>query len=449
MKPPAFLLRRCLTFGTCCSLALLLSSVSFAVTDATKSAQPKEQPSAAQGGGKLKTSSSEQRVESPQAPEKETDQEVTPEAAGSLKQKKDPCRKGFMGLRKRPQYCAENSRELEYAFLPGVFTQKETSLGFAIYNEMTFHADKKELTQPSRLSLSFAYTLRKQYLIKLQSFLNFDENNWIIEGFADFRVYPNRYYGIGNNTPWTYQVYSENALSFFYEVRRRILGPLYLGLVWDLRSAFKFDEGDTVDEKTDEDLEQAGPLVVDDPLGSEKNLNHGFGLEVVFDTRDDFYEPHDGGLYKSWVNFYGPQFGGDFRYLNWQTDLRQYIPTFGKQVLALQFVGEFRFGEVPFSSLAEFGGPWRMRGYFKGRYRDRHLLIAQAEYRFPIYKRLSGVGFADIGEVFGSTRFSAKRLRWTAGGGLRFRFGDRTFIRLDFGGNGETSATIFNGGHAF
>jgi hypothetical protein len=38
-----------------------------------------------------------------------------------------------------------------------------------------------------------------------------------------------------------------------------------------------------------------------------------------------------------------------------------------------------------------------MRGYARGRYRDRWLLAAQGEYRSPVRKRLGGVLFAGAG----------------------------------------------------
>jgi outer membrane protein assembly factor BamA len=108
-----------------------------------------------------------------------------------------------------------------------------------------------------------------------------------------------------------------------------------------------------------------------------------------------------------------------------------------------------RFGEAPFSSMAELGGPFQMRGYFRGRYRDLNQLVLQAEYRFPLFWRFSGVAFSNVGQVYGTSKFNIKKTRWTAGAGTRFRFGKRTYVRFDVGGNQSTFAAIFNGGQAF
>ncbi len=368
----------------------------------------------------------------------------------SAKDLPSECDDGFLHLKVVPEYCATHSRDFELAILPGVFAQKETSLGFAVYNEGTFYLDGSEDTFSSRVSASFAYTLNQQFLIRIQDRLNFKNNDHVIEGTLDFRLYPNRYYGIGNDSDWDYQVYSETVLGVFQDFRKRIKGPLYAGAVWDLRSVFKFDPREHVGEDGEVVTESdQDPLSVDDPAGAEANLNHGLGAVLVWDTRDDFDYPRNGGFYRTYVNYYGRYLGGNYDYVSWVLDARQYITTFGEQVLALQALSEMRHGEVPFTSLSEMGGPWQMRGYFRGRYRDKNMLLFQAEYRYPIYKRLSGVAFASIGEVYGEKPFKADLLRWTLGGGLRLKIGHRTYIRLDLAGNPETLAGVFNGGQAF
>jgi Omp85 superfamily domain len=356
------------------------------------------------------------------------------------------CRKGFLGLRKLPPEC-KGARTLEYAFLPAVFVQKETGFGFVVYNELSFFTDDKPKTQASRAGLALTITTEKQFIARVPTFINFDDNNWFLGGNADFRIYPNRYYGTGNQTAWEYQRYNENVLSFDYELRRRVWGPIYLGARWNLRTAFEMD-GEFYYDKDGEE-------VVDTPedvAGAvyEPYINHGFGLQAAYDTRDDHQYPLKGGYHRTSLEFFSKAFGGDYDYLFWTVDARQYIPTFENQVLALQFLSEVRSGSPGFSVMSELGGPYLMRGYYRGRYRANNMMLLQAEYRFPIYKRLSGVGFADLGEVYGpDAPFLFEALRWTVGAGLRFRFGEHTYVRFDMGGNHETFAVIFNGGQAF
>jgi len=364
--------------------------------------------------------------------------------------KKQPldCSKGFFSLRTPPKECGK-SREVELAVLPAVFVQKETGFGAVVYTQMSFYTDSEPETDASRMGLSLTYTSNQQFIARMPTFLNFKNNNWVIEGASDFRIYPNRYYGVGNDSLWDYQSYSENVLSFDYEVRRRVYGPLYIGLLWDMRAAFKFSAQQSYDIEGEE-TDAEGVLDREDPTGNGPNFNHGMGIQAVYDKRDNFNYPRSGGYHRTSLTYYSPVLGGEHKYPFWVIDARQYIPVFGTHVLAFQFLSEVRWGDVPFSSMAELGGPWQMRGYFRGRYRDDNLALLQFEYRYPIYRRLSGVAFASLGEVYGKKNaFDWGLLRWTTGAGARFRFGEHTYVRLDAAFNTKTRAIIFNGGQAF
>jgi outer membrane translocation and assembly module TamA len=62
-----------------------------------------------------------------------------------------------------------------------------------------------------------------------------------------------------------------------------------------------------------------------------------------------------------------------------------------------------------------------MRGHYQGRYRDRQMVAAQAEYRVPVWWRLGVVGFAGVGQVARDVDdFHFGALHVSAGGGLRF-----------------------------
>jgi outer membrane translocation and assembly module TamA len=77
-----------------------------------------------------------------------------------------------------------------------------------------------------------------------------------------------------------------------------------------------------------------------------------------------------------------------------------------------------------------------LRGYPKNRFRDKHFLATQAEYRFPIFWRFGGVAFAGVGDVFETTSdLRADRLKYSIGTGLRFLMNpkERLNIRFDYG----------------
>jgi hypothetical protein len=76
-----------------------------------------------------------------------------------------------------------------------------------------------------------------------------------------------------------------------------------------------------------------------------------------------------------------------------------------------------------------------MRGVYLGRFRDRHELVAQADYRGHLKGRLGYVIFGAAGNVFGSPGTDLfDRVKMTYGAGLRFDVNpaDPLNIRVDY-----------------
>ena len=94
-----------------------------------------------------------------------------------------------------------------------------------------------------------------------------------------------------------------------------------------------------------------------------------------------------------------------------------------------------------------------MRGYYRGRYRERNLIAMQAEYRMPLVGRLGAVFFGGYGEVAHELRgFELQRFKRSLGLGARFLFSraDQLHLRVDFGfGEEGFSGVYINVGEAF
>ena len=101
--------------------------------------------------------------------------------------------------------------------------------------------------------------------------------------------------------------------------------------------------------------------------------------------------------------------------------------------------------------MAELGGTCSMRGYYEGRYRDKHSLEATVELRQHVWKRNGIVVWAGAGTVF--PKFSALRSRQilpNAGVGYRWEFKKNVNVRLDYGfGKSGQSGFLFNINEAF
>ena len=101
--------------------------------------------------------------------------------------------------------------------------------------------------------------------------------------------------------------------------------------------------------------------------------------------------------------------------------------------------------------MALLGNSDLMRGYYEGRYRDKHKIEAQLEIRQHIWRRNGIVLWAGAGTVF--NKFSAimmKRILPNYGLGYRWEFKKNVNLRLDYGfGKAGQGGFIFNINEAF
>jgi hypothetical protein len=107
----------------------------------------------------------------------------------------------------------------------------------------------------------------------------------------------------------------------------------------------------------------------------------------------------------------------------------------GKQVLAFQMTGNFITGHPPFGMYALLGNDDDMRGYYKGRYRDKDYMCIQAEYRRYLFWRIGIAAFAGVGNVNNTVEHLLTALpKYTVGGGLRLKLNrkDNINLRMDY-----------------
>lgn len=116
--------------------------------------------------------------------------------------------------------------------------------------------------------------------------------------------------------------------------------------------------------------------------------------------------------------------GSDLSYLSLLAVSEQYRELFYGRAVSLRGGLDWRvpFGDdaVPFYDLASVGGNLFVRGYQRGRFRDRGAAFAATRYKFPIWKRLDGTLFYEAGRTFsGVDEMSLRRWRSSWGGGVR------------------------------
>lgn len=182
---------------------------------------------------------------------------------------------------------------------------------------------------------------------------------------------------------------------------------------------------------------------------------------LLYDTRDNVFDPHQGTYQRLSVELAGGLLGGDNNYIKYLMDSTLYIPLFWKFVLALHgeagYAHSYPYGivasdhDVPPSERFQVGGTDSVRGYREGLFGSDLTggggllkLVTNAEVHFPIIGPLKGVAFFDAGNVWSDFEGvdSAAESYFTSfpslykGAGLGIRLnvpGTVILIRFDFG----------------
>lgn len=179
--------------------------------------------------------------------------------------------------------------------------------------------------------------------------------------------------------------------------------------------------------------------------------NVGAGVSLVYDNRDNLTNPHR-GINLNINQMFRPRFmGNDYAFSTTAFRFDAYQRLGKGTVLAEDIGANLNFGNPSWGMMAELGGTHSMRGYYEGRYRDKHSLEATVELRQHVWKRNGIVVWVGAGTIF--PKFSAlrsKQILPNAGVGYRWEFKKNVNVRLDYGfGKSGQSGFLFNINEAF
>ncbi len=309
---------------------------------------------------------------------------------------------------------------------PLVALSTETNWVFGVANAYIFKTSKKDPhLRTSTMPSGFLYTLNKQILIAIGANIFLPKEKYIIRFENSFSKFPDKFWGIGNNTKES----AKESYTFtqFYlnpQINRKIKNNFFLGVGIDYQDVF------------DIRYDSLGNFAKQEVVGIYKRKNYhvlGYSFFVTHDSRNHAYTPNKGSLLRIKFSNFNDHVGSDYDFQGFDVDYRKFIDLKNKQVLAIQGLGIFTFGDVPYRNLAVLGGNSIMRGYYGGRYRDKKFIGGQAEYRFPVYKRFSGVAFGSLGQVADDIPdINFSQFKYAGGGGVRFAVLPKENLNLRF-----------------
>lgn len=128
------------------------------------------------------------------------------------------------------------------------------------------------------------------------------------------------------------------------------------------------------------------------------------------------------------------------QYTFWKisAEIVQYVHLFRNRVIAFRVAGEttepYQNRQIPFYYLSSFGRHETIRGFNRGRFRDRDMLLGSIEYRIPLWHHLATNLFIDAGQVSNDifNNFRKDKMQFGYGIGWRLWNSKKLVATLEF-----------------
>jgi surface antigen Omp85-like protein len=158
---------------------------------------------------------------------------------------------------------------------------------------------------------------------------------------------------------------------------------------------------------------------------------------VDVNRREPRGNPRSGGRYLFTYQRFDDLDSNAYSFQRAEADVQQYISLLkDRRILALRAMASVSDADegarVPFYYQRALGGPDDLRGFHRLRFRDRHALLLQAEYRWEIFTAVDGALFYDTGKVASRVEdLNLKDLESDYGIGFRFGTANGVFFRVE------------------
>ena len=320
--------------------------------------------------------------------------------------------------------------------LPAVGSAPETGLQFGVSTLAVWEPAVIQSTRPSSVIVSALRTAKAQTRVRLDGEHWSPGNARRLSGLLLWQQFPLPYFGIGDRAPEeAEEKYTPRGIEAALSVLQRVRGPVYASL-----GVRHLEQRITPDS--------AGALRLGTITGSRGGTTTEIIGGVQLDTRDNLFAPTGGHWLQATYARSDDAVWSDFTYNTVRLDARTYQRVGRSQVVAIELQMTGVRGDPPFDAMALIGNGDIMRGYKKGRYRDRWVMATQAEYRSAIWRRVGAVAFGGAG--FAAPSFGAlgdSRFLPTYGAGLRLRLDarQRTGVRADYGRGLDGTAGLHMG----
>lgn len=312
--------------------------------------------------------------------------------------------------------------------LPSAFYTPETRLGFGAFIYAYFNTNTSSLiNKKSNAQTYLSYTINKQFSFENDYQIWLKDNRFLLIGGVDYSRFPELFYGVSNNTKESDKVMISFEINKLRSKNLMLLKKnLYVGFYYQFERLYNLN------------INLTNPLATMCEVlpGGNGYIASGIGPILIFDKRNNPLNPSTGAYIETSIQTFNKELGSDYKYTSIVFDVRKYYTILKKLIWNGNAYFLINKGEVPFRMLATIGGARFLRGYYRGRFRDKNMIVLQNEFRMPIYKWFGMAVFGGIGSVANEINdFSKNVVHYDYGLGLRIRINkkENTNLRLDYG----------------
>jgi len=295
--------------------------------------------------------------------------------------------------KKKQDSTVKTEPKFNLSFIPTIGYTLSTGLAVGASGVGTFYTQKDHSLNVSIVNSQVLYDSKGQSILFIQSNLWADQDNY--KFVSDFRIekYPDVTYGLGDTTtthrpdPITY-----NYLRIYQTVLRKVVPHFYVGIGYNLDIHYNIVE-DIVQAKR----KNRRPILTQYEIytgvkttTSPTTKSSGYTFNFLYDTRTNPENALNGTFINAVFRNNYMFLGSNVDYTTAIFDIRKYfkLSKNSNNVLAIwNYDWLVLDGKPPFLDLPSVGADMYNntgRGYPINRFRGRHMLYLEAEYRFGI-----------------------------------------------------------------
>ena len=332
----------------------------------------------------------------------------------------------------------DETKPIDMSYLPTAYYTPEKKFGVGLLMVGLYKTDGSSSDeQPSSLVLNSFVSMNNSYGVEVENMTFFNGGKQRLQLGLELHNEAAVYSGQGieqGNIDANHHEFEEQVYSFKPRFMTEVADNYFLGIGAD----FTYASADKL-----ELVETGVPVDTDTVLPN--NFSSGLVVTSIYDSRDYRLNATKGWLFQIDAGLYQNDEYSSFS--TYDLELANYIDLSSTSLLshapgliAWQVQGHFTDGDVPWNMLPDLGGSGAMRGYIKGRYRDKQMMMGQVEYRLPIFQRYGMVFWGGVGSVASKVSDLNEELLTSYGTGFRFKIKDNINLRLDIGvGENETN----------